>query len=178
MKTPSTLAALAALSIFPFVPALAQKAGTYSGTTDDGNSVSFTVVDNGGTFEMTSASINFTDTCKHPDGTANEGWGFFVGRNISSGGKVSFISQNDYYYILAKLRFVSDSKIRGSLISRTAVFVPGADPPTAAYFCSAAKQDLVATFQGPGRGPAISPNASLVYGHPASIAARLPAEAQ
>lgn len=178
MKTPSALAALAALSIFPFASAFAQQAGTYSGTTDDGNSVSFTVVDNGGgNFEMMSASVNFTDICKHPDGTANEGWGFFVGKNIN-GGKVSFTSQNDYYFITANLTFVSDNKIKGNLSSRTAVFVPGSDPPTAAHYCAAAKQNLVATFQGPGRGPAISPNASLVYGHPASITARLPAEAQ
>ena len=178
MKTPSALAALAALTIFPFVPALAQQAGTYSGTMDDGNFVSFTVVDNGGgNFEMSSASINFTDTCKNPSGTANEGWGFFVGQNIS-GGKVNFVSQDDYYYISAKLTFVSDNKIKGTLFSRTAVFVPGSDPPTAAHFCSAPKQGLVATFQGPGRGPAISPSAAMAYAHPASITARLPAEAQ
>jgi hypothetical protein len=178
MKTISSLAAAtAALSLLSLSPAAAQQAGTYTGTTDDGNFVSFTVVDNGGTFEMTSADVNFTDTCRNPAGTANEGWGFFVGQNIS-GGKVSFVSQNDYYYISAKLTFVTDNKIKGTVSTRTAVFVPGTDPPMDAHFCSAPKQNLVATFQGPGHALALAPGAAVAYGHPASITARLPAEAQ
>jgi len=151
-------------------PAVAQQVGTYAGTTKDGNFVSFGVDKQGGNFVLTNADVTFTAACKHPDGTTNEGWGFFVGQNIS-GKKVSFVSNDDYYYISANLTFTSDKKIKGDIESRTAVFVPGATPPNASHFCISKKQSLTATFQAAGAVQGIPAGGAIVLAHPAGITA-------
>src|SRR5690242_7216520 len=119
--------------------ALAQKVGTYSGTSADGGFVSFSVVENSGVFSFTNGDVNFMAACTSPARTASEGWGFFLGQDIVKGNN-PFHSGNDYYDIRGTMQFVTNNKIKGTITSVTAVFVPGNDPPTKSQFCKSPKQ--------------------------------------
>lgn len=152
------------------LPATAQQAGFYAGTSDDGNSVSFTVDEDGGDFTLTNSNVNFTAGCKKGD-PASEGWGFFVGKPINDG-KVNFVSSNDYYYTTVKVTFTSDTKLKGTIESRTAVFDKG-NPPTDARYCISKKQNLSATFQGAAPGRALPAGAAVAFARPANATARI-----
>ncbi len=64
--------------------ALAQQAGTYSGTSADNNTISMTVTESGGVFTVTSASVGFVADCNVPGNTVTEGWGFFLGQQLTT----------------------------------------------------------------------------------------------
>jgi hypothetical protein len=126
--------------------AVAQKVGTYSGTSADGSFMSFSVTKNGGVFSFTNGDVNFQAACKNPVRTAFEGWGFYLGQDIVHGVN-DFHSADDYYDVRGTMTFVSDNKIKGTVTSVTAVFVPGNDPPDKAQFCKSPKQAFTLTFQ-------------------------------
>jgi hypothetical protein len=130
--------------------ALAQKVGTYSGNSADGGYISFSVTESGGIFSFGNGDVNFMAACTNPVRTASEGWGFYVGQQIV-GGVNSFHSGNDYYDIRGTMQFVTNSKIKGTITSVTAVFVPGSTPPNKAQFCKSPKQAFTLTFQGPAQ---------------------------
>jgi hypothetical protein len=71
---------------------------------------------------------------------------FFFGQPIV-GGENDFHSGDDYYDIRGSLHFPGPKTIKGVITSVTAVFVPGADPPTHAQFCKSAQQPFTLTFQ-------------------------------
>ena len=126
--------------------AQAQKAGTYAGTSVDGGNISVTVTGSSPNFTLSNMNVNFQAHCTHPARTANEGWGFFLGQAIVSGDN-NFHSGNDYYDIHGALHFPSNNKIKGTITSVTAVFVPGANPPIKSQFCKSAQQGFTLTFQ-------------------------------
>ena len=84
--------------------------------------------------------------CTSPSRTASEGWGFFLSQDIVKGSN-PFHSGNDYYDLRGTMKFVTDNKIKGTITSVTAVFVPGNDPPTKSQFCKSPKQTFTLTFQ-------------------------------
>jgi hypothetical protein len=161
MRTPSfgtrrastLLAALAAISWAS--AGEAQQVGTYSGTTADGNGLSFTVgIDqNTGAYEFTGAGIGFTAYCKKSNYDFNTGWSFGLGQDIVSGSNNVVVNANqyNYFYINYNLTFTDNNTIQGTVNSDTAVFEPG-EPPTKADFCKAPKnQTFTATFQTAGQ---------------------------
>jgi hypothetical protein len=146
----------------------AQQVGTYSGTTADGNGLSFTVgIDsNNGAYEFTGAGIGFTAYCKRSNYYLNEGWSFGLGQDIVSGNNNVVVNANqyNYFYINYNLTFTDNSTITGKVTSDTAVFEPG-NPPTKADFCKAPKnQTFTATFQGAGVQKAPPAGAAVNYG--------------
>ena len=134
--------------------AMAQKAGSYEGSTPDGGYMSFTVAGSSGDYSITTMNVNFVATCNHPSGTASEGWGFSLYQTIVPGVN-DFHSANDYYDIVGTLRFPNKNTVKGTIQSRTAVFVPGSSPPTAAYFCKTVKESFTLTYQGPAKAPLV-----------------------
>jgi hypothetical protein len=136
----------------------AQQVGTYSGTTADGNTLSFTIgIDaNTGAYEFTGAGLGMTSYCKHSNYYFNTGWGFGLGQDIVSGNNNVVVNANqyNYFYINYNLTFPDNNTIQGTVNSDVAAFEPG-DPPRKADFCKAPKNmTFTATFQGnDGRAP-------------------------
>jgi hypothetical protein len=138
--------------------ASAQQLGTYTGTTADGNSVSFTVsYDSANSVdEITAATIGFSATCAATGTITNQTWGFGVGEDII-GGRASFAADGDYFDIYAPsgVAFNNAGTMYGHLISRTAIFKSQGPPATGAQYCISASQPFTATFSGPERVPAL-----------------------
>jgi hypothetical protein len=126
--------------------AQAQKAGTYSGTSADGGNISLTITGSE-PFMLSNMNVNFMGACKNGE-MVSEGWGFFLGMPVDSSG-IDFLSHNDYYYIDGNLRFPNSNTVKGSITSRTAVFVASAAAPMQATYCKSAKQAFTLKYQGP-----------------------------
>jgi hypothetical protein len=143
--------------------ASAQSAGSFSGSSVDGGTISLTVTQVGGTFTVTSMNVNMLTACKHTGLTANEGWGFFLGDDISSG-STDFTSNNDYYYTTGSMHFSGHNTIKGTITSYTATFVPGATPPAQAQFCVSAHQAFTLTKNAPGKSQTLPMPANVDTG--------------
>lgn len=119
--------------------AQAQSAGTFAGTSADGGTISMVIAGTSPNFTITAMNVNFLAACKHPAGTANEGWGFSLNIPVVAAG-TNFHSGNDYYDITGLAKFPNNHSIKGTITSLTATFVPGSTPPDAAHFCASPKQ--------------------------------------
>jgi hypothetical protein len=109
------------------LPGSAQKAGSYAGSSADGNTISLTITGSPGAYTIAGMSVGFSAQCK--SGVADEAWGFFLGIPVVSGASTPFVSKNDEYYIDGALHFTSNTKIEGTIASRTSVFVPSPRQP-------------------------------------------------
>ena len=130
--------------------ASAQSAGSFSGTSDDGSTISLTVTQSGSTFTVANMNVGMLAACKRTGDTVSEGWGFFLGDDISSG-SANFTSHNDYYYTTGTMHFSGHTTIKGTITSYTATFAPPDMPPKASQFCIVAKQNFTLTKNAPGR---------------------------
>ena len=142
--------ALAGVCACAISPAAAQVAGTYSGTTADGNGVSFTVATdpNTGVLAVTGATVFFSDMCR--DGsTLNTGWGYGLNQDIVAR-KVSNTTAGSYFTITFNLNFAANGQ---SATGRVASFSPSLNPvgphPTSALYCKSAMQSMSVTLQPP-----------------------------
>ena len=137
-------------------PGWAQTAGTYSGTSADGQTVSFTVgTDSDSNLAVTGASIDFAAPCK--GGTAPtrySGWGFGADAVITSH-KAVMTAPDPFFYIVATLKF-SGSTVSGLIQTRAPYLDPGHTPPNMADFCESPSQAFTATLNAAGpREPAL-----------------------
>ena len=130
-------------------PGSAQQAGTYSGTSADGQAVSFTVGLDGNNFlAVTSASVDFAAPCR--GGTAPtlySGWGFATDSVINNH-KATMTAPDPFFYIVATLKF-SGSTVTGNIVTRAPYLDPGNTPPKLADFCESPLQAFSATYSGP-----------------------------
>ena len=162
MKRVALLVFSTLISIAPLGALHAQQVGTYSGTSADGQTITMQVTETSGQFFFGNVNVHFEATCTHPAGTADEGWGFFLGQQIVSGSN-DFHSGNDYYDITGSLHFPNNKTIKGTITSVTAVFVPGSSPPKAAHFCKSAKQAFtLTTTPAPVIAP-VKPGTAVTY---------------
>jgi hypothetical protein len=143
------------------LPGSAQKVGSYTGSSADGNTISLNITGSPGAYTITGMSVGFTAQCK--SGVATEGWGFSLNIPVVSGASTPFVSNNDEYYIDGALHFTSNTKIEGTIASRTSVFVPGPIPPTAAHFCLSAKQNFTLKFESTSIPMSIGPGNAVVH---------------
>jgi hypothetical protein len=153
---------LSATGIFLIAfPVSAQRVGSYTGKSADGNVVNLTIAGSPGAYTISGLSVGFTAQCK--TGTADEGWGFSVNTPIVIGGNTTFVGKNDEVYINGTLHFTTNKKIEGSITSRTAVFIPGPTPPTAAHFCQSSKQSFTSNFESASVPLSIGPGNDVVH---------------
>lgn len=136
-------------------PGSAQTAGTYSGSSADGQTVSFTVgLDGDSRLAVTSASVGFEAPCK--GGTAptlSSGWGFGSDAVITNH-RATLIAPDPFFYITATLKFTG-STVTGLITTRAPYLDPGHTPPNRADFCESPLQAYSATLGGPA--PALPP---------------------
>jgi hypothetical protein len=142
--------AIAAQAMAGATPAAAQVAGVYSGTSLDGDGVSFTVATDTGTGKLavTGAGIGFSALCSR-GGTLNTGWGYGLTQDITNR-RVSNTTSGPYFTIIFSLLFSADGQ---SATGRVSTVSPTLDPvgakPTRALFCRSKSQTLSVTLQPP-----------------------------
>lgn len=144
---PLALAGFAACAISP---AAAQVAGTYSGTTADGNGVSFTVATDPNThvLAVTSASVGFSDIC-HDGSILGEGWGYGLNQDIVAR-KVTNTTAGAYFTIKFSMTFsVNGQSATGWISSFSPTLSPVGPKPTRALFCKSLGQSMSLTLQPP-----------------------------
>lgn len=132
------------------MPAAAQVAGTYSGTSLDGNGVNFTVATdpNTGVLAVTGAGIGFSTICQE-GATLNSGWGYGLTQDIVRG-RVTNTSYGPYFTIKFSLQFAADGKsATGTVSTLTSTLATVGPKPKEALFCTSAPQSLSVTLQPP-----------------------------
>ena len=130
-------------------PAAAQVAGTYSGTSADGQSLTFVVATdpNTGELAVTSAGIYFSAPCRDSTYILNTGWGFGLAADIKKG-TVRISEYDNYYHFAVTLTFASDGQsATGTIASTSPTLYPDSAKPTKALFCTSPEQALSLTLQ-------------------------------
>jgi hypothetical protein len=148
-------------ALFAATGALAQQAGSYSGTSADNSNISLTVTESGGVFTIGTMNVGFVAACNVPGNSVSESWGFYLGQQLVNGA-ADFVSHNDYYYTFGKLHFSGNHVIKGVITTVTATFVPGNTPPIKSQFCKSPNQAFTLTKQPAAELPPIAPGAAVV----------------
>lgn len=152
-------------------PAAAQVAGTYSGTSADGNGVSFTLATdpNTGNLQITGAGVGFTAPCKKSTYVLNTGWGWNPGTEIT-GKTVTSVNDGNYFDITFKLKFSADNQsATGTIATVSPALNNAVEPARKALFCASPKQALSVTLQAGGaRLPALQRGQMIHFEQPAS----------
>jgi len=160
MKRLLTAAAAVAALAAAAGPTAAQVAGTYSGTSADGNGVSFTVATdpNNGDLAITSASISISALCS--DGsTFNTGWGFgfsplpdIINHKVTSKGGGPYLTTD------LNLTFSADNQsAKGFILEIVPTLTPVGPAPKKALICRTKRQTMGVNLQ-PG-GAKVAPPA-------------------
>ena len=134
--------------------ASAQVAGTYAGTSADGQSISISVTFDSGTglYEITGATVWYNVHCTGLGTgiTINEGLGWNPGTELNPGANQMTFSGNEEN-IFASLGWHKYSNaFTGNIDTRIAALVPnGAARPNHVMYCESANQPLTLSYQGP-----------------------------
>ncbi len=147
--------------------ALAQQAGTYSGSAKDGSNISFTIGTdtNTGALQVTGVGIGLIDTCNPGGFTYNTGWGLGGDGTDLTGNTGTYTSSFGYLYVTATLKFSGDV-LTGTVENATPTLVEptsGSGEPKKAAYCSSKKQTFRATLQSGNAARATAPRATF-YG--------------
>ena len=157
--------ALVCLGSVPFA-ALAQSAGTYTGTTADGENVSFTVTQDAtsGEYSITGENIAFNAPCKNSTITLNTAWGTGYSVPITKG-VAKLALQDSYFFFSGTLRFTATA-MSGTLASTSPNLAYNASGhPTKALFCVSPAQAVTGTLSAAGStvaASAVPPKAVLL----------------
>ncbi len=140
-------------------PAMAQVAGTYSGTAKDGSTVTFIVTTDPSTGKLavTSAGINYTAPCKGVSYILYQGIGYGLTADITSGA-VSNTTYDSNFYITFSLKFAKNGQTATGLeeVIAPALYTANA-PPARALFCESKKQAMSVSLQTHASQPAATP---------------------
>jgi hypothetical protein len=133
--------------------ALAWEAGTYSGTSADGQNFSFIVGTAGdGALQIQSVNLGITATCNPGGTTFMTGWGLGGNGVDLSTAKTTYLFNGPYLYLTVAIAFKpgNPATATGTITSYTPTFKPLTDGstgrPKKAVFCTSAKQSFTTTF--------------------------------
>jgi hypothetical protein len=144
----------------------AQKAGTYTGTSADGQYLDFTVGTdtNTNTLAVLGMGVNFDAACSGGNPDLQQSWGLGFTQDIASRKAAILFGAQDIY-VTANLAFSANGDtVTGTITSRTVSFAPSTAAPTKAEFCISAKQAFTATLSGAASAkPLLAPGQSLLY---------------
>ena len=145
-------------------PASAQLQGTYTGTSADGQGLTFVVGTdpNNSEPEVTGASVGFSAPCKNSIYTLNEGEGWGPNADIVNH-KVTTIFSFPGFYNKLTLKFSSNGQTATGTIESIAPYLnPANSPPKNSLFCESPKQTMSVTYSPSDvRAPAV--HGQLVY---------------
>jgi hypothetical protein len=146
-------ALLAAAMTTPAGAQVVVQQGTYSGSTADGQGLSFTVGtdSNNGLTAVTGANISFNAPCNGDEGyTLNTDWSFGVLQDIKPNGRTGkFTPSFNYYYFDITLVFSADGTATGTITSYSPTLYQVGIKPARALLCISPDQALSLTLQPP-----------------------------
>jgi len=148
--------------------ALAQKLGTYSGSSADGQSINFVVSTdpNTGAKQITSFGLGIAATCKPGGSTYNTGWGLGGDGQDIVGNKHTFNYAFGYLDLITTMVFKGDA-VSGTVVSYTPTFFPyTGSTPKKSVLCTSAKQTYSATLTSPSDLPAAKQPGAVLYSAP------------
>lgn len=143
------VASAAVASILPSVHATAaQQAGTYSGHTADGNTISFDVGSNPqGQPVLLDVAIKFSAFCPQAGSSMAQSWKFFFSNGLPIvHGHVKHLENGPQLYLLNAINFHS-GRVSGTTEAKLPMLEPGKSP-SSTQLCSSAKQAFEASYQG------------------------------
>jgi len=133
-------------------PASAQEIGTYTGTSADGQGLTFEVGTdpNNGDPQLINATIFFSAPCKNNSYVLDTGWGFGLSNDIVKR-KVKFVTSDNYFTFTVDLTFATDGQTATGTIESVAptLYKVGAHPKEA-LICTSPSQALSLTLQPAG----------------------------
>jgi hypothetical protein len=128
--------------------ARAQQAGTYSGTSADGQNVSFVVGtdSNTGKLQITSFNLGITAPCHPGSYTYSTAWGVGGdGKDLTSH-STTYTYSFGYLYLVASMKFTS-AGATGKITSYTPTFAPvNSGHPKKSVFCKSPQQGFTTTY--------------------------------
>jgi hypothetical protein len=145
-------------------PAMAQVAGTYSGTAKDGSDVTFTVSTDTSTGKLavTGAGINFVAPCKGVSYTLSQGEGYGMTADITNGA-VSNTTDYPNFYIAFSLKFAKNGQTAtGTEEVISPALYPPNTTPAKSIFCESKRQAMSVSLQTTASRPVTAP-ANYVY---------------
>jgi hypothetical protein len=131
-------------------PASAQLQGTYTGTSADGQNLTFVVGTdpNNSEPEITSAGVSYVATCKNSTYTLNEGEGWSPFADVVRHKVTATISVPSFYNKLT-LTFSRDGQTATGTIETISPYLdPARSPPKGVLFCVSPSQSLTLTYSG------------------------------
>jgi hypothetical protein len=144
----------------------AQKAGTYFGTSADGQFLDFTVGTdtNTNTLAVLEAGINFDAACNGGNPDLIESWGLGFTQDIADR-KATVVFDSQDIYVNATLTFSPNGNtVKGTIDTRVVGFAPSTGAPAKAEFCQSARQAFTATLSsGAPKPPTLAPGTSIHY---------------
>jgi hypothetical protein len=153
----SSVPLAACLALCASGTAFAQTAGTYSGTTADGNPISMTVMGSGSNYAVTGFTLNYTADCAHSggsiDGNFASGANFPLTNGAADFSLIVFQAVDSF----GSLHFVGNHTIKGTLTTDQATFDPGSTPPKRAEFCQSPKQAFTLEKGAPASAQTLKP---------------------
>ncbi len=129
------------------LPAAAQTVGTYTGTTADGQGVSFTVTQDSasGDYSITGENISFSAPCANSTVTLNTAWG--TGYTVPITNHVAKLALQDSYFFFSGTLHFTGNTLSGTLASTSPnLNYNGNNKPTKALFCVSPAQAVSATL--------------------------------
>ncbi len=131
-------------------PAAAQEVGTYTGTSADGQSLTFVVGNDTATgyLALTSAGISFSAPCRNSTVVFNSGWGLEFTQDIIDRKTGRFSETDNYFTFDLRLVFALDGQTAtGTITTYSPTLDPVGSRPTKALFCESPEQTLTLTLQ-------------------------------
>jgi len=131
-------------------PSTAQQAGTYTGTSADGQNLTFVVGTdtNTGYYALTSAGISFSAPCKNSSVVLTTSWGFGLLQDIIDRKTGQFSSTDTYFTFDLKLDFSVDGlSATGTIRTYSPTLDPVGSKPTKALLCESPLQALTLNLQ-------------------------------
>jgi hypothetical protein len=148
MKHSPTLVCALFCTIVSGTSAEAQKAGTYYGTSADGQFLDFTVGTdtNTNSLAVLGAGINFDAVCSGGNPNMQSSWGLGFTQDIVARKATVLFSGQDIY-VTANLVFSSNGNtVTGNITTRSVAFAPSTGAPTKAEYCISPRQAFTATL--------------------------------
>lgn len=144
----------------------AQKAGTYTGTSADGQFLDFTVGTDTNTdsIAVLEAGINFDAACKGAYPDLMQTWGLGFTTDIVKR-KAAMLFPGQDIYVVANATFSADGNtMTGTVTTRVVGFAPATGAPNKAEFCESARQAFTATLSSDAsKPPTLAPGVSIHY---------------
>jgi hypothetical protein len=156
---------LAALLCAIGTTAGAQKAGTYTGTSADGQYLDFTVGTDTNTNNLAvlEAGINFDAACNGGNPDLIQSWGLGFTQDIANR-KADFVFDGQDIYVNANMAFSKDgNSVTGTINTRVVGFAPSTGAPTKSEFCQSAKQAFSATYSSAAAKPPLALGTTIHY---------------